>query len=983
MSTMEKIKTWLHSEHVEVTFRMGFTMFIGYVLTFIDTIAIPIETNILLGILVPFCSMLFPTLMFSFGTIILPLFSLFILVFVSSTLLLAVAVVGGSGAYLVAFALWCFWVTFFRFDKTEGNKTSLVLIAVVFQTVLIFPTFSTVQNGISIPDKSLLPNVEAALIGFIEDAVRAATELGAGTHMMEITTGKLVGRIAQITISSDGTSQTYIDGGMWLVSGGWTFSGTRNPLASYTNIMIFVLWLILILSVGVLMPPFRTMRSAVWRGIIPPAMKDAAKSIRLYAARMEMRLKTEKMTDIERDNANQVEETNELGDTSEGTRLATRGRCVYHINALYGGNLAKYTFFEPRLLAFKPSQCTAGILIQLSNAVSRCVRIAVGIELFEQMDNGADFIHKNTDQYLEVADTLEICAKAMLVGDPKMLDDLENKVNEEVEGQEMKVPDNTEPFILDNKIELKDENDDPASPSTGKGDYKAVASKDELSIEVKDTHTASDKNHASITYDPLHFKKCSNDVVNLSRKWLEAMEPSNKKNVDCFSSESLTALYNNIYPWMYAQVSHFLFLGQLLRDLFTKSTWQALLKPSRKNNLSRLIWCIKYTFGMTFLLAISIYWTAYKQDFVIASQDNPSRRIYAVQNGGWAIIAYCFATTQTAEGSVKKGILRMAGTIIGAFSGWLALLACEDGSIPHNHNKYGVIAWLSITSTVATYVSTERGFAARIGLSNDYAYGPIYFVLTQVIIVTYGYYYFGPEERGTVTMNRMFANLVGIVLAVILAVIPPGIWGGDPKHTRSLVRYHWSTTIEVLQKILSIPLIHKTGEPPGNFCEQTAKELIELGEKINARSTKIQELAVDFEKDAARLKKLPCFKIDPKLKVEIAKVTRDIHIAIFIPSLAANILRDPKKRFVLLERESQGRNDLEVILIGMKRGIRGKDVYNDSIAEEESGLVSAPIPSDDSTDEDIDIKLLLLTLRWIRDEMYKHEEDLDNIKWGI
>ena len=32
------------------------------------------------------------------------------------------------------------------------------------------------------------------------------------------------------------------------------------------------------------------------------------------------------------------------------------------------------------------------------------------------------------------------------------------------------------------------------------------------------------------------------------------------------------------------------------------------------------------------------------------------------------MIAYCFATTQTAEGSIKKGILRMIGTILGVSS---------------------------------------------------------------------------------------------------------------------------------------------------------------------------------------------------------------------------------------------------------------------------------------------------------------------------
>ena len=119
------------------------------------------------------------------------------------------------------------------------------------------------------------------------------------------------------------------------------------------------------------------------------------------------------------------------------------------------------------------------------------------------------------------------------------------------------------------------------------------------------------------------------------------------------------------------------------------------------------------------------------------------------------MVAYCFATTQTAEGSVKKGILRMAGTISGAFSAWLALLACEDSSFESDYNPYALVAWITITSFIATYVATERGFAARIALSNNFGFGPIYFVITQIIIVSYVSVIYGPGSRNEITVNRM------------------------------------------------------------------------------------------------------------------------------------------------------------------------------------------------------------------------------------
>mmetsp|Transcript_3384 Transcript_3384/g.3941 ORF Transcript_3384/g.3941 Transcript_3384/m.3941 type:complete len:330 (+) Transcript_3384:3-992(+) len=328
------------------------------------------------------------------------------------------------------------------------------------------------------------------------------------------------------------------------------------------------------------------------------------------------------------------------------------------------------------------------------------------------------------------------------------------------------------------------------------------------------------------------------------------------------------------------------------------------------------------------------------------------------------------------------------GTVVGAFSGWLALVACQDDRFEYTYNTYGVVAWLSITSFVATYVSTERGFAARISLSNDYAYGPIYFVLTQIIIIAYGFYYYPTSEgRDIITINRLMANLIGIVLAIVLAVIPPGLWGSDPVHCRSMVRYHWNATTDILRILLSCPLIPDSGDPIHDFCMEAADDLRQLVGRIQGHSSKMQELAVDFEKDAARLQKMPRFQVDPRLKVETAKVTRDIHITAFLPRLTSDILSDEKKRSILLGRESDARKELEALLEEMEEGVYGsvrgkKDMDTESHSTITASLLSN-VSSEGLSEAETDVELLLRAIRWLRDEMYQHEETLDTIKWGF
>lgn len=81
--------------------------------------------------------MLFPRLMFAFGSLAVPVFSVFLYCFICSTGLLAIAEQWGTGVYIGCFGLWAFWNCWLRWDKVQGSKVSIILIAVIFQTVLV------------------------------------------------------------------------------------------------------------------------------------------------------------------------------------------------------------------------------------------------------------------------------------------------------------------------------------------------------------------------------------------------------------------------------------------------------------------------------------------------------------------------------------------------------------------------------------------------------------------------------------------------------------------------------------------------------------------------------------------------------------------------------------------------------------------------------------------------------------------------------
>ncbi len=202
-------------------------------------------------------------------------------------------------------------------------------------------------------------------------------------------------------------------------------------------------------------------------------------------------------------------------------------------------------------------------------------------------------------------------------------------------------------------------------------------------------------------------------------------------------------------------------------------------------------------------------------------------------------------------------------------------------------------------------------------------------------------------------------------MAIILAVIPPGNYGGDPGHTRKLNNFHWHSVQTVVELLISC----------NDVSDEVAKNvqtLESLSSTILRKSASMQEITVDFEKDASRLQTMPCFRVDPRLKAELGKITRDIYVASFVPRLAAKIMKTDS-RPLLLEKNGLVQQRLEEIRAS---------IVNDGITaraqtiNENFHLPSSDLPRREGQD---DIDLLLLTIQWLITEMRGHNDALKDI----
>ena len=420
----------------------------------------------------------------------------------------------------------------------------------------------------------------------------------------------------------------------------------------------------------------------------------------------------------------------------------------------------------------------------------------------------------------------------------------------------------------------------------------------------------------------------------------------------------------------------------MVKMLCRTSYWSS-LRGAKNGERDKLVWCLKYTAGFVVLLLMCMYWDGYNENFSLFTElpRDLYGPVFSRLNGGWAMIAYCFATTQSTEGSVKKGILRALGTVAGGFFGWLALLACADARFPSGFNPYGLVAWLTLSTAAATYSATNRGFFARLGLSGDYSFGPIYFVITEVIVVMYCFLFFGPTGRNDVAINRVVSNLVGILIGILLAFVPPGVWGGDPSHCREIVDAIEGDSGGYLDMLLRSRSVSDAAE-----LEKLSEDISGKSDQDLAAGIRLHGLAKDVYDDASRFSAAPFLKTDGGLTTELALISRDVYVASYLGVLAARIVSDPGFRRVALE-DPAVRSSIESYQRTFQNRLsQYADESSSSPKKKNRPSLVSDLEGGGDGDELKDAKLLVeLFLRlceMIQRRVRSHHRALEQIKWG-
>ena len=355
--------------------------------------------------------------------------------------------------------------------------------------------------------------------------------------------------------------------------------------------------------------------------------------------------------------------------------------------------------------------------------------------------------------------------------------------------------------------------------------------------------------------DPFLLKRKAQKVRDAVEKWTHAMGGCCSSVPEDVNMGYPTTMKMTLVPWLLAWLGFYKILFfDIPFYILTPTCYRRLFDWRGNTDWVKAVWYIKFTVGMTCCFIMQVYWPAYA-NFAVPTDDAPGDNF-----AGWETIAFVMAFTQTTEGTLKKGTLRALGTCVGTFSGWLALTACTStGSNGEDDiNPSGVVAWLSVTYFIVTLFPFENGPRARLGMNPDYGYGVQLYILTQSIVVLYAFN--GAGTKDDLVANRIVANLVGIAMAVVIALIPPQNLAGNPRNGRVIADLQQKKILKIIH------FVKELGDDPERDPTERLKELERENGKIEEEIHGLFDETNDFIKDASRLSRFPVFKLDPQLK---------------------------------------------------------------------------------------------------------------------
>jgi hypothetical protein len=133
----------------------------------------------------------------------------------------------------------------------------------------------------------------------------------------------------------------------------------------------------------------------------------------------------------------------------------------------------------------------------------------------------------------------------------------------------------------------------------------------------------------------------------------------------------------------------------------------------------------------------------------------------------------------------------------------------------------------------------------------DFGYIGAYFLAVQALIALEVFR--GDGSKNSLVLNRVVANVAGVVMAMLLCAIPPHVSGSDPKHTGDFLSDLQDSFVQLLKATLD-----------GNDGFERIHEESFKTDFLMTAETK-RKRAAFYLKDADRMKMLPFFQVDARL----------------------------------------------------------------------------------------------------------------------
>lgn len=835
-----------------VIVRVGLPVVVALALSVADIPdAVPPSMAFSIGMIAISLCIALPKQAFIIGAIFPVLVAAIVMSLAAGSLLLAASTVS-DGMLVTAFTLWTIFISGFYFGEYYDKLSPVANILIAMGGILALSLKPMVQEGFTFP---LSNEVQGGILDLVCAALTIPAEncsienLPRDSFSFEIPEyfdSMLAGQTVTVQFGGGGGSTSSfinVEGGMWVVRGLWTWSGTTNPLAIFQNLLICIGWTLAIMAVSILIPPVRCRRDQLSQTLVPGALLQASEILQQLQKEQQNHHKDhhhkhhqnrehpehpehkehhelyqhhqhhqdQSATNLEehhdKKDTKKEDSTNPSGmaiqlpsfeEREKEGRLQQYQSLIHCLASMNGGKGATIILFEPRLLR-APTENLAPKLKVLMACASRAILASLILQPNDYYDRG----NHPGNGLGKMTRVLNASASALTKNDESLL--------------------------------LLDDDDS----KDGKG-VNVEARKDEE--QAQDAQDIADH----------MLGKYAEEMVEATRTWVHAM--NHPEPIDCGAQgwKNIASVY---VPWIMIPMLLVLQQLQILISVFKAKEGG---RQARAKRLANLIWMLYLVGGYVALFSMSVFWGAYS-NFAI---ELPKGNVGAVFSG-WQLIAYAFVWQPTLEGTLGKGIARIVGTALGGFSGWLGCIVCSgsyDEFAPLN--PYAVVAWLTVTTCGCAWVCTSKGEDGLSGLNKDVGSFGIYYTATQALIVLD--VLTGSGTRSDLVLNRTVATITGCTMAILLAMLPPYVRGNDPRWIHRALRECQRVLAHILRDLLDnkAPDNALTNSDDKKYQESTLEPALQA-----------LRVALFLQKDAGNLKVLRFLHVNPRLMAFADDVT--------------------------------------------------------------------------------------------------------------